>query len=131
MEAAMRRIRTVLGLGLALASAAGAQQKIPGWTVPMRMSVDSGSCAPAVTTSSKRNGSGKKLRQDSQMRGAPVMASIMNGEDSTTTVVMEQMGMAVVSSSTSALAMAPRITQGDFKVQRADLGMETVEGRQL
>jgi hypothetical protein len=122
----MTRIQTVVGATLALAVSAEAQSTVPGWTLTMRMSIDSGNGNP-TTFSMRMLGAGKKMRQELGARGMAV-ASIANGEDGTVTAVMEEMGMAVVTRSASLAGLMPKSSVTNAKSEKTDLGAEVLNG---
>ena len=123
----MRRIRTALPLVAAFAligaAASAPSARVPGWSLTMRMTIDSGGGRAPTTISMKILASGKKVRQEMTGPGLPPMASIMDLTDSTMTVVMEQMGMAMlmrIPSSAADLQMGGK--HSNVKTTRADLG---------
>lgn len=117
-SSAMRYTRTKVPFAVGrLAPAA------PGWTLTMRMTIDSGGGRAPTTISMKMLGSGKKVRQEMTAPGAPPMASIMDLADSTMTVVMEQMGMAMLMRIPSAgMELALGGKHSNVKSTIADLG---------
>jgi hypothetical protein len=126
MEETMGRIRTVLPLVAVFAlvgAAATPPARVPGWSLTMRMTIDSGGGRQPTIITMKMLGAGRKVRQEMTGPGVPPMASIMDMTDSTMTVVMEQMGMAMTMRIPSAVtAMALGSTHSNVKTVRADLG---------
>jgi hypothetical protein len=95
----------------------------PGWSLTMRMTIDSGGGRAPTTVAMKMLGAGRKVRQEMIGPGLPPMVSIMDMADSTMTVVMEQMGMGMlmrIPSSVADLAAGGKHT--NVKTSRADLG---------
>jgi hypothetical protein len=89
----------------------------------MRMTMDSGGGKAPVTIAVKLLGVGKKVRQEITGMGMPPVATIMNLNDSTMTVVMEQMGMAMIMRIPASIsAMTAGGTHTNIKTSRSDLG---------
>jgi hypothetical protein len=123
----MRRIRTALPLVAAFALAGAVSSphpaQAPGWTITMRMTIDSGGGRSPTTLSMKLTGSGNKIRQEMTGPGMPPVVSIMDRVDSTMAVVMEQMGMAMIMRMPSEIAGMPAgATNTNLKSTRVDLG---------
>src|SRR5262245_49342443 len=101
----MNAIRTMT-LAAVVAGAAQAQGTVPGWTLTMKTTVDSGGANPTVV-SVKMAGAGKKMRQQINVRGQDVV-SIVDAEAGTMTAVMEQMGMAMITKPSTFGGLMPK-----------------------